>query len=151
MIDIGKIWPGWEIEELIGQGSYGRVYRVRREEMGERYYAALKVIEIPQDEAEIASLMSMGMDNLSIRDYYEETAKNITAEIRLMETLKSGDGLPIDPGFGVSPTKLPITSVVSVWPKPSISDRPVYSLNLLNTSGLSASPAMVTWRSDERS
>ena len=26
------IWPEWHEEELIGQGSYGKVYRIRREE-----------------------------------------------------------------------------------------------------------------------
>ena len=89
MIDLNRIWPGWQIEELIGQGAYGKVYRIRRDEMGERYYAALKVIEIPADDAEVQALITMGMDHLSIRDYFEGTARSITNEIKLMESLKS--------------------------------------------------------------
>ena len=89
MIDIQKIWPAWQIEELIGQGAYGKVYRIRREELGVKYYAALKVIEIPADESEVRSLMGMGMDGLSIRDYFEGTAKSIANEIQIMESLKS--------------------------------------------------------------
>ena len=37
---------------------------------------------------------------------------------------------------------MPRTSVVSVWPKASMMDRPVAFLNRLNTSGFSASPAV---------
>ena len=57
-------------------------------------------------------------------------------------TSNSGLGLPMEPTFGVVPAKLPSTSVVSVWPKASMMDRPVVFLNRLNTSGFSASPAV---------
>ena len=93
MIDIASVWPGWEIEELIGQGAYGKVYRIRKEELGEKYYAALKVIRIPADEAEVKTLLSMGYDNLSIRDYFEDTVKKISNEIRTMSDLKSAPNI----------------------------------------------------------
>ena len=93
MYDLQTLWPGWQIEELIGQGAYGKVYRIRREEFGSTYYAALKIIEIPADESEVRSLMTMGMDGLSIRDYFEGTAKNIANEIRIMESLKSAPNI----------------------------------------------------------
>ena len=58
-------------------------------------------------------------------------------------TLYIGDGLPIEPGFGVIPIKLPTVSVVSVCPKPSMMEMPVTSLKRLKTSGFMASPAML--------
>lgn len=76
------------MEELIGQGSYGKVYRISRESMGHVSYAAAKMIDIPQDESEVAALASMGMDNLSIRAYFENTAQGIINEIAVMESLK---------------------------------------------------------------
>ena len=43
----------WFIKELLGEGSYGKVFRIEREDMGGKYDAALKVITIPQSEKEI--------------------------------------------------------------------------------------------------
>ncbi len=88
MADINTIWEGWHAEELLGQGAYGKVYRMSRSEFGHTSYAAAKLIEIPQDASEIASLANMGMDNLSIRSYFESTARNIVNEIAVMESLK---------------------------------------------------------------
>lgn len=88
MSDFETIWPEWHVEELIGKGSYGKVYRISRESMGHISYAAAKMINIPQDESEVAALASMGMDNLSIRTYFENTAKSIINEIAVMESLK---------------------------------------------------------------
>ena len=36
-------WPGWENVDLLGEGSFGKVYRIRREEYGVVNEAALKV------------------------------------------------------------------------------------------------------------
>ena len=88
MADFETIWPEWRVEELIGQGSYGKVYRISRESMGHVSYAAAKMIDIPQDESEVAALASMGMDSLSIRAYFENTAQGIINEIAVMESLK---------------------------------------------------------------
>lgn len=88
MADFETIWPEWHVEELIGQGSYGKVYRISRESMGHVSYAAAKMIDIPQDESEVAALASMGMDSLSIRAYFENTAQGIINEIAVMESLK---------------------------------------------------------------
>ena len=48
MIDLNNIWPEWQVEELIGQGSYGKVYRIRRERMGQAEYAAMKLIDLTE-------------------------------------------------------------------------------------------------------
>ena len=84
-----KIWPEWKIENLIGEGSYGKVYKVRRENQGRVEYAALKVIDIPKDESEIRMLIADGMDEDSIITYYEIAAKDLFNEIKIMESLRS--------------------------------------------------------------
>ena len=53
---IEHVWPFLKVEEMIGQGSSGEVYRVRREGMGRTYYSAVKVIRIPKGEAEIREI-----------------------------------------------------------------------------------------------
>ena len=85
---IPQIFPGWQADELIGQGAYGKVYKASRTEGGHTSHAAIKIIEIPRDESEVASLRSMGMDALSIRSYFEETAQSVVSEIAVMDSLK---------------------------------------------------------------
>ena len=93
MVELSHVMPGWEIEEMIGRGAYGTVYRIKKEELGYTYYAALKVIELPSDEKEVSNLQSMGMDENSVRSYYEGTAREIANEIRIMESLKSAGNI----------------------------------------------------------
>ena len=59
-------WKEWKIEELIGQGSFGKVYRISKEDFGHIYEAALKIIEIPQNMSEIENIRNEGMDDKSI-------------------------------------------------------------------------------------
>ena len=57
-----NIWPQWHIIEEIGSGSYGKVYKIEREDIGGQYQAALKMRSIPQDQSEINELLAEGMD-----------------------------------------------------------------------------------------
>ena len=93
MKELKTIWPQWEVEELIGKGSYGNVYKIKREEMGTVSYAALKIIEIPQEQAEVRELMNSGMDHQSVKFYYQDLVKSIQNEIAVMETLKTGNNI----------------------------------------------------------
>ena len=86
---INEIWPKWHTEEPHGQGAYGRVFKVRREELGEVFYSAVKVIRIPQDAGEIREMISDGMTSQSIQSYYQSIVKGLMNEIRVLETLKS--------------------------------------------------------------
>ena len=49
---ITRVWPGWEIENKIGEGSYGKVFKVSKESVGMVQESAVKVIRIPEDEEE---------------------------------------------------------------------------------------------------
>ena len=60
----------WYFERLIGEGSFGKVYEIRREDFGITYRAALKTITIPCNQSEIKSVMSDGMDRASAREYF---------------------------------------------------------------------------------
>ena len=93
MTDINTIWQGWKAEELLGQGSYGKVYKMVRTELGHSSYAAAKLIEIPQDASEINRLSDMGMDKLSIMAYFKDTAQSIINEIAVMESLKGASNV----------------------------------------------------------
>ena len=89
MDQISKIWPKWHTVELIGRGACGEVYKVKREELGETFYSAVKVIQIPRDDSEVREFLSEGQTSQSIRFYYESIAKGLMNEIKVLEQLKS--------------------------------------------------------------
>lgn len=82
------IFGSWYITENIGQGAYGQVYLIERREMGVIYQSALKAITIPQDKNEIKSIMSDGMTEVEVTDYYKTLVQNIVNEFILMSKLK---------------------------------------------------------------
>ena len=85
------LWGEWEIEKKLGEGSYGAVWKVRRNVVGGRvYYAAVKHISIPKDESEIDQLIGEGIvsDENSARHYYARMLQSISDEIDAMHKLR---------------------------------------------------------------
>ena len=80
-------WPGWETVRLIGRGSFGAVYEIERDMLGEKEKAALKVITIPENDSEIETLRDEGYDDASITGTFKEHLKRIVAEYALMRKL----------------------------------------------------------------
>ena len=59
--DLGEIsWPGWETVRLIGRGSFGAVYEIEKNILGYLEKAALKVISIPQNTADLEDMYEIG-------------------------------------------------------------------------------------------
>ena len=81
-------WPGWECVRLLGTGSFGRVYEIRRTEFGRDFSAALKVITVPPDESSVKQAYSEGMDDASVTAYFRSYVEDITAEFAVMAQLK---------------------------------------------------------------
>ena len=86
---INQVWPKWHTVELIGRGGFGDVYKAKRQEMGETFYSAVKVIQIPREQQEVQELKNEGHTSQSIQAYYESVARDLMNEIKMMETLKS--------------------------------------------------------------
>ncbi|MDR1798113.1 MAG: serine/threonine protein kinase [Clostridiales Family XIII bacterium] len=86
--NLKAVWPDWEVEDLIGEGSFGSVYRARREVGGIISHAAIKAIRIPQNEGEVNRLRSEGFDTAAVREYYREMVENYKREIKVMQAMK---------------------------------------------------------------
>ncbi len=85
---LSAVWPEWQIAEQIGEGSFGKVYKAVREEHSMTAYAAIKVISIPQSDAEISSLRSEGLDADASKTYFDGIVNDFVNEIKLMESMK---------------------------------------------------------------
>lgn len=81
-------WPGWENVGLLGEGSFGKVYKIKREEYGQVYEAALKVITIPASQSDVKAAYEEGMDEESVTKYFHSFVEDIVAEFALMSQLK---------------------------------------------------------------
>lgn len=92
-VDSGIWWGNWHVESLVGQGAFGAVYKIYRENFDKKYYAAAKIVSIPQSESEIRDLKAEGMTEEEITRYFQTTVKNLTQEVDLMEALKGVSGI----------------------------------------------------------
>jgi hypothetical protein len=75
----------WTIESLIGEGGFGKVYKISKEEYGCKYFAALKVIPVPQTSSEVSHLMAEGLKGESLQAYIGEMVEDIMKEIRFVQ------------------------------------------------------------------
>ena len=82
------IFGSWHITKILGEGSFGKVFEIERQDFGTTYKAALKVITVPRNESEVRSVMASGMDNDNVTEYFESMVKDIVSEFVLMSKLK---------------------------------------------------------------
>ena len=85
---IANVWPEWQIEEQLGKGSYGVVYKAVRHERTHTSISAIKVISIPQDSSEIDTLRSEGFNLDDSKTYFRSLVDEFVSEIELMESFK---------------------------------------------------------------
>ena len=82
-------WPGWEVVRVLGRGSFGAVYEIRRTLPGGKVeLAALKVISIPQNSGDIEELLNDGYDSESITERFDTYLEEIVREYSFMVEMK---------------------------------------------------------------
>ena len=86
--NLNHVWPKWKLVEQLGEGSFGKVYKMVRTEHTLISYAAVKVISIPQNNAELESMRAEGLGEKGTRSYFEGIVTDCVNEIRLMESMK---------------------------------------------------------------
>lgn len=83
----------WTIKEKIGEGSYGTVFELEREDFGRVYKAALKAITIPKSDSEIIGARAEGMDEGSLRAHFQSIAKDMVDEFAILNLLKGNSNV----------------------------------------------------------
>lgn len=81
-------WPGWQVDRMIGSGSFGAVYEISRDIFGARERSALKVIPIPADRGEVDKLRAQGYDDASIANHFRSCVEDIAGEYAMMARMK---------------------------------------------------------------
>ncbi len=92
-MNINQVWPEWYEDCVLGEGSFGKVYRAKRVEYGRTFYSAIKVLTVPKSQQEIKFARSQGMNDSEIYDYFRGLVDNLLNEITLMDNLKGAQNI----------------------------------------------------------
>ena len=87
------IFGAWKIKKKLGEGNFGAVFEIEREDFGTTYHSALKAITIPKNQAELDSIMNDGMDASATQKYLEQFVEKIVGEFVLMSKLKGNSNV----------------------------------------------------------
>ena len=82
-----RVFGNWVIISEIGKGSFGKVYVVGHED-DQSITAALKVITVPQDEAEVRMAANEGMDYAELSQHFYGMVQEIENEFKLQFKVK---------------------------------------------------------------
>ena len=92
--NVKRIWPEWEIDAqapdrgILGSGSFGNVYKIRRCLHGVTEYAALKIITIPKDATQSNQLKQEYGSEEQLSSYYSEIKDSFKKEYATMALLR---------------------------------------------------------------
>lgn len=88
--DIGmKVMGDWEIVAELGEGSFGKVFRLEKNTYKIKASSALKVLTVPRSTAEIEDAFLEGYDEQSVTEQFHEVVEKLVDEIAVMAELKS--------------------------------------------------------------
>ena len=90
---LNTFWPDWNVEEKVGSGSFGEVYRVSRKIGDKTFFSAVKIISIPQNQAEVDAMRAEINDEKSTRQYFQEIVNDCISEISLMMDLRGASNI----------------------------------------------------------
>lgn len=82
------LWGSWYIEDFLGEGSYGKVYKIVKKECDFQLESAVKIITVPSKEQYRQAVIAVGDNRDSIERYLEEAVKSIANEIILLYKLR---------------------------------------------------------------
>lgn len=84
------LFGAWYIKELIGEGSFGQVYKIERSDISGSFEAALKAITIPKSQSEIKSVIADGMD---ASQHYREVVEGLVSEFVMLSKFKGNSNI----------------------------------------------------------
>lgn len=85
---VKKVWSDWTVSKKLGEGSFGKVFRAKKERFGIIQEAAIKVVRIPSDDIELNKIRSgFGLNDGELKDFFYPQVEKLKKEIVLMQEL----------------------------------------------------------------
>ncbi len=93
---IKNTWPDWEIEGVLGSGSFGTVYLARSQVDGAAVFSAVKEIKVPPAQEAVANAEKMGISRDLLNTYFGKFKNDFNWELTMFRTVKSPYLVPIE-------------------------------------------------------
>lgn len=87
------IFGSWKLKRKIGEGNFGAVFEIEREDFDVKYKSALKIITVPRTQNEVKNATLEGMTNENITCYFKQVVEDIAKEFALMSKLKGNSNI----------------------------------------------------------
>jgi len=99
------LWGTWLVDELIGSGSFGRVYRIYHQDYGHTYTSVVKIITIPgaesarktikEPDAEQTrnTIIEPDTDKHTIHGYYQDMVHDLVNEVNILYSLSGNSNI----------------------------------------------------------
>lgn len=97
--EIQPLWGEWVMEDDLGEGSVGKVRRIRRDTPDGPRYAALKEIVISDGAGNYKHARAQGMDAACIKYYFRSVLEETLQEIRMMQELSECENIVCCEGY----------------------------------------------------
>ena len=90
-----KLWGVWQLDEKLGQGSFGEVYKASKKELGQTFYAAIKHISLPKEQDDLEDIIREGYATTTedIMAYYKDTIDDLVNETKIMYELRANKNI----------------------------------------------------------
>ena len=94
--DIGRLWPGWQIEGLLGTGLFGTVYLARSQVYGRTVFAAVKVITVPPRNDAAENAEKQGVSRELLQTYFSKFKNDLSWELTMFRSIRAPGVIPVD-------------------------------------------------------
>jgi serine/threonine protein kinase len=87
------LWGKWHIDDLIGEGSFGKVFRISHQEYAQTYVSAVKMISIPTEAQFKKAKSVIGADGRTLRNYFHEMVQSLINEVNILYSLSGNSNI----------------------------------------------------------
>ena len=87
------VFGSWYLKRFVGEGSFAKVFEIVRNDFGNEYVSALKIITVAKNKTEITAMRSEGMTDDDIRMNLRGIVEDTIKEIQLMYKLKGNTNI----------------------------------------------------------
>ena len=94
--DIGRLWPGWQIEGVLGTGPFGTVYLAHSLVCGRTVFAAVKVITMPPGREAVENAEKQGISRELLGTYFGKFKNDLAWELTMFRTISAPGIIPVD-------------------------------------------------------